>query len=238
LSQIRFTIERGTKRVNDCQLLSLGVRIITLFFLLSSIKHDDIAAMLQNLPDYLILNNALHKLDTEITPSEVHGTLCGLLCANSNAGAEVWQQALWPNQPSGDLLSAEAREIFKQTHGITRRQLNDPTCEFQMLLPDDDDGLDARVNALGDWCQGFLVGLSLGGITDFVLLPEDAREITKDLLEIARAGSSYELEGSEEDENAYAELVEYLRVGVLLINEELQPTQAPLVDIEPDATLH
>jgi len=194
--------------------------------------------MLQNLPDYLILNNALHKLDTEITPSEVHGTLCGLLCANSNAGAEVWQQALWPNQPSGDLLSAEAREIFKQTHGITRRQLNDPTCEFQMLLPDDDDGLDARVNALGDWCQGFLVGLSLGGITDFVLLPEDAREITKDLLEIARAGSSYELEGSEEDENAYAELVEYLRVGVLLINEELQPTQAPLVDIEPDATLH
>jgi len=238
LSQIRFTIERGTKRVNDCQLLSSGVRIVTLLFLLSSIKHDDIAAMLQNLPDYLILNNALHKLDTEITPSEVHGTLCGLLCANSNAGAEVWQQALWPNQPSGDLLSAEAREIFKQTHGITRRQLNDSTCEFQMLLPDDDDGLDARVNALGDWCQGFLIGLSLGGITDFGLLPEDAREITKDLLEIARAGSSYELEGSEEDENAYAELVEYLRVGVLLINEELQPTQAPLVDIEPDATLH
>jgi len=155
-----------------------------------------------------------------------------------NAEADVWQQALWPNRPDGDLLAAEAHEVFKQTHTITRRQLNDPACEFQMLLPDDNDSLDARVNALGDWCQGYLIGLSLGGITDFAPLPEDAREITKDLLEIARAGTSYELEGSEEDENAYAELVEYLRVGVLLINEELQPTQAPLVDIESDETLH
>ena len=192
----------------------------------------------QNLPDYLILDSALHKLDTEITPGEVHGTLCGLLCANGNAEVDVWQQALWPNRPDGDLLAAEAQEVFKQTHAITRRQLNDPACEFQMLLPDDNDSLDMRVNALGDWCQGYLIGLSLGGITDFAPLPEDAREITKDLLEIARAGTSYELEGSEEDENAYAELVEYLRVGVLLINEELQPTQAPPVDIEPDVTLH
>ncbi len=194
--------------------------------------------MPQNLPDYVILASALDKLDTEITPSEVHGTLCGLLCANDNAGVDVWRQALWPNQPGGDLLAAEAREIFQQTHDITRRQLSDPTCEFQMLLPDDNDGLEARVNALGDWCQGYLIGLSLGGVTDFAPLPEDAREITKDLLEIARAGTSYELEGSEEDENAYVELVEYLRVGVLLVNEELQPTQAAPVTIEPGPTLH
>jgi len=194
--------------------------------------------MSQTLPDYLILQNALSKLDTEISPSEVHGTLCGLLSANSNAEADVWQQSLWPNRPSGDLLAAEANEIFAQTHDITRRQLNDPTCEFEMLLPDDDDSLIQRVNALGDWSQGYLIGLSLGGITDFAPLPEDAREITKDLLEIARAGTSYDLEGSEEDENAYTELVEYLRVGVLLINEELQPTQAAPITDEPDATLH
>jgi uncharacterized protein YgfB (UPF0149 family) len=194
--------------------------------------------MPQTLPDHLILASALQKLDTEIGPSEVHGTLCGLLCANSNAGADVWQKSLWPNRPSGDLLAAEADEIFKQTHDVTRRQLHDPTCEFEMLLPNDDDSLIQRVNALGDWSQGYLIGLSLGGITDFAPLPEDAREITKDLLEIARAGTSYDLEGTEEDENAYAELVEYLRVGVLLINEELQPTQAPPVDTEPDGTLH
>ena len=197
--------------------------------------------MQRDLPDYQAINHALDKLDTDIMPSEVHGTLCGLLCANTGAAAEVWQQALWPNRPSGDLLAAEANEIFTTCHDITRLQLNDPNCEFQMLLPDDDDSLDQRVHALGDWCQGYLIGLSLGGIKDFAPLPDDAREIANDILEIARAGTTYELEGNEEDENAYAELVEYLRVGVLLINEELQPTQAPPVSVgeaDPDATIH
>jgi hypothetical protein len=197
--------------------------------------------MQRDLPDYQAINHALDKLNTEIMPSEVHGTLCGLLCANTSAEAEVWQKALWPNQPSGDLLAAEAYEIFKTSHDITRRQLNDPNCEFQMLLPDDDDSLDQRVHALGDWCQGYLIGLSLGGIKDFAPLPDDAREIAQDMLEIARAGTTYELEGNEEDENAYTELVEYLRVGVLLINEELQPTQAPPIPVtetDSDPTIH
>jgi len=197
--------------------------------------------MQRDLPDYQAISHALDKLDTEVMPSEVHGTLCGLLCANTGADAKIWQQALWPNQPGGDLLAAEANEIFETCHHIARQQLNDPTCEFQMLLPDDDDSLDQRVHALGDWCQGYLIGLSLGGIKDFAPLPEDAREIAKDMLEIARAGTSYDLEGNEEDEHAYAELVEYLRVGVLLINEELQPTQAPPIpsaETDPDTTIH
>ena len=191
----------------------------------SAISPNGDTNMQKILPDYLALSSALDKLDTEITPSEVHGTLCGLLCANSSALAEVWQQSLWPNK-KGDLLAGEAFEVFNQAHDVSRTQLNDPDCDFQMILPDDDDALDDRVFALGDWCQGYLTGLVLGGIKDFSPLPDDAQEIAKDIVEIARAGTSYQLEGSEEDEHAYAELVEYLRVGVLLINEELQPTQA------------
>ena len=184
--------------------------------------------MEHNIPDYITISASLEKLDTEVTPSEVHGTLAGLLCAITSAKAELWQQNLWPHNSneSGDLLVEEALEIFNHLHDITRLQLNDPNCEFQLLLPVDDDHIDNRVNALGDWCQAYLLGLSLGGVKNFNSLPDDAREVANDLVEIARAGSSYSLEGNEEDENAYAELVEYLRVGVLLINEELQPTKA------------
>ncbi len=193
--------------------------------------------MEHTIPDYITITAALEKLDTEVTPSEVHGTLAGLLCATTSAKAELWQHNLWPHMShdSGDLLAAEALEIFNQLHDITRLQLNDPNCEFQLLLPVDDDHIDNRVNALGDWCQAYLVGLALGGIKDFAPLPDDAREVANDLVEIARAGSSYSLEGSEEDENAYAELVEYLRVGVLLINEELQPTKS---SPQSESTLH
>lgn len=192
--------------------------------------------MEHNIPDYLTISSTLDKLETEVTASEVHGTLCGLLCANVSATASQWQDNLWPYAADkNDLIKAEALETLNQLHDTTRLQLNDPNCEFEILLPDDDDPLDKRVNALGDWCQGFLVGLTLGGIKDFSPLPEDAREVANDMVEIARAGTSYDLEGSEEDENAYAELVEYLRVGILLINEELQPTQAPP---QMDSTVH
>ncbi len=33
--------------------------------------------------------------------------------------------------------------------------------------------------------------------------------------------------GGEAEESAYAEIVEYVRVGVLLINEEMHPLKAP-----------
>ncbi len=204
--------------------------------------------MQRNLPDHLALASVLEKLDTEIMPSEVHATACGLLCANSSATAQTWLHNLWPDKwtqastdapdenSHTDLLFAEATALFNELHETTRRQLNDPGCEFELLLPDDDDDIEDRVNALGDWCQGFLVGLTLGGVSDFAPLPEDAREIIQDMVQIARAGASYEMTGSDEDEHAYAELVEYLRVGVLLINEELQPTRA--APVTNNATLH
>ena len=106
------TIDRGTKWVNDCQRQPASDKI-------RSPQPNSIAdktTMPQTLPDYLIIASALHKIGTEVTPSEVHGTLCGLLCANTSAAPDVWQNALWPNQASGDLLAAEANDIFKQAH--------------------------------------------------------------------------------------------------------------------------
>jgi hypothetical protein len=193
--------------------------------------------MEHDIPDYQSLLSALEKLDTEITPSEIHGTLCGLLCADVAATAEKWQKSLWPDTPmdKNDLLMAETLELFNQLHDTTRLQLNDPNCEFQLMLPDDEESVDFRVQSLGDWCQSFLMGITLGGVKDLSHLPENTREIANDLVEIARAGTSYDLEGDEEDENAYAELVEYLRVGVLLINEELQPIRSTTPE---DISLH
>ncbi len=191
--------------------------------------------MTEESPDYTAIAEAIEHLGGQQEPAEVHGTLTGLLCANGQAPAELWLQHLFPNIRQDDLLAAEAVTTLKRLHEATRQQLSDPTCEFRLLLPTDDASLDARVHALGEWCQGFLAGLALGGIKDFRPLPDDAREIVEDIVEIARADSSYTFTGNEEDENAYAELVEYLRVGVLLVNEEIQPVQAPPV---LDPTVH
>ena len=44
----------------------------------------------------------------------------------------------------------------------------------------------------------------------------------KDITEIGTVGE-FDLEDQEESEEAFAEINEYVRMGVLLINEELQP---------------
>jgi len=109
--------------------------------------------------------------------------------------------------------------------------MNDATGDFKLLLMDDDDPLSERVETLAAWCQGFIYGLAAGGIKEGSELPEDTAELLKDMIEISRAGNDVDDTGVEEsddndDEEAYMEIEEYVRMGVLLIYEELQPLQS------------
>ena len=88
-------------------------------------------------------------------------------------------------------------------------------------MPDDDQPLRRRVEALSNWCQGFLLGLGLGGVREGSGLPGDSQEVMRDFAEISRLGHG---DGNkEEEESAYAEIVEYVRMAVLLVYEELRP---------------
>jgi len=179
------------------------------------------------------IESALQTLEADINPSEIHGTLCGMLCATDDTQASSWFQSLIPASNTSDLLANEARETLARLYSETRGQLNDPTCDFQLLLPDAQTDLNTRTISLGDWCQGFVMGLMMGGLKDFRKLPENSAEAAQDIVEISRIGSKYESEGSEEDAVALEELIEYVRVGVLLINEELHPSRAAPV-MTPD----
>jgi len=180
------------------------------------------------------LNAALEQVDTEMRAVECHGTLVGLFCAKGELKPQEWVDYIGKGLDSNDLLQREALAAFKMLFEITREQLNDSVLDFHPLLPEDETPAEERLDALGQWCQGFLLGISAGGLTDIDKLPGDSGEILRDLVEIARVGS-YELEGGEEDEESFQQLLEYVRTGVLLLNEEVNPTKAPPRD---DVTLH
>ena len=57
-------------------------------------------------------------------------------------------------------------------------------------------------------------------------LPGNVNEIPNDLTPIGRASVELDGDGSESEEEAYAEVVEYVRVGVQLIHDELIPAAA------------
>ena len=187
--------------------------------------------------DYLELESALASMDAEMEPSEVHGTMCGLLCANDTLTSEQAITTLFESFDNNNLLHKETAKLVSELYEITLQQMNDPTCDFHLLLPpEEQSGIQDLIGALAQWCQGFLLGLSAGGIQNIDALPEEAKEITADFIEIARAENSYELEGSEEeDEESFQQLLEYVRVGVLLINEVIHPSKAPPIN---NTTIH
>lgn len=174
--------------------------------------------------EYDDLNRVLQRIDVEVGAAEAHGIVCGVLCVPSDESPEWTEEITGPAEP-GDLLTEECTSSLLGLYAETERQLSSVDCEFAPLLPDDDEPLSLRSAALGSWCAGFLLGLSLAGISDLEKLPADSREVINDLSRFAGIQTS-EFE-DEAEEAAYAELVEYVRVGVMLINEELHSPGHP-----------
>ena len=119
---------------------------------------------------------------------------------------------------TGD-LNQESMALLRRLGRETEEQLADPGLAFRPLLPDDMEPLDVRVEALGEWCEGFLLGVGLGGVARQGELSANVQEILRDLQEISKV--SWDVEADEDAEASYVELVEYVRVGVMLMREEL-----------------
>jgi yecA family protein len=189
---------------------------------------------MQTFPDIPQLEDMLFNLDAALGATEAHGALCGMLCAQGATDVSKWMlHVLGEHDESSPALQAVGKELMK-IHRIAVEQMNNNDIEFELMLPDDDDPLEDRVEGLGVWCQGFVYGLAVGGIKENTELPENSKELIKDILEISRAGYVADDEAeqaadeadSEEDEVAFMEVCEYVRMGILLIYEELQPLQS------------
>ena len=81
--------------------------------------------------------------------------------------------------------------------------------------------LEERTMALSQWCSGFLAGLGSSGDDTLKAMSDEANDALKDLQQISTADVSDTSE-SEEDENAFTEIVEYIRVVILMIRGDLR----------------
>ena len=182
--------------------------------------------MQETLPcTYAELDRLLQAAAADSSAAEVHGVLCGMACAGCRGAGSVWLAHLLGEN---NTLSAAAQDCSDALTGMQKailRQFNDDAMGFTLLLPADDEPLAPRARALSQWCEGFLYGVALGGIRDDAPLPNDSAEILKDFYEISHAG--FASGGTQDaDEAAYQEIIEYVRMCVLLIYEELCPLPA------------
>ncbi|MFW9605252.1 MAG: UPF0149 family protein [Pseudomonas sp.] len=150
-----------------------------------------------------------------ISPAELHGVLVGRTCAGAGFEVESWLAA------ASELMDSAPDERLRQAlqglQGMLRSELESGDLSLMLVLPDDETPLRARAEALGLWCQGFLAGFGLTARNN-VSLSEEASEVLHDLAAIARIEEA--LEDSDDAENDYMEVSEYVRVAPLLLLSE------------------
>jgi uncharacterized protein YgfB (UPF0149 family) len=171
------------------------------------------------------LRESLAAAGAVVALAELHGGVCGALCAGGPAAARRWlTDALDDAEPGARALEGDLEELI----GTTARMLEDDELKFEPLLPSDDSPLAEQVEALAVWCQGFLSGVGSTAPAARGSAEGDALgEILRDFAEISRAGlSDDEADGQIEADFALAQIHEYVRVGVQLAFEELAPSRA------------
>lgn len=166
--------------------------------------------------------NAAHELPV----AELHGVVCGLAACHP------------PTLPVTDVVELVGIEALTDQDAVEEfvsacvDDLHAEDLRFTPLLPDDDTALEARLDALAQWCGAFLAGLAAGlarrGTGSLDDCPDEVREIVRDFAAIARVDvdDAAEVAGLESAESDLTELQEFVKVGVLLM--------ASLLDDEHD----
>ena len=144
---------------------------------------------------------------TDVSISEVHGLMTGLMTACNAPDEAVWAQVFEElsfgalPEPALTLLAEEAEDIVFQLKD------KDDAYSYTPLVPDDEHDLYERVMALKQWANGFMTGF---GITD-CSISADENEMLSDLAKIGgiRLEEDETFEGGEE---SYLYIYEFARM--------------------------
>lgn len=170
------------------------------------------------LPHYDDFVTSIAGLTMTISASELHGLMCGYLCANANNQGEAYIRALLNNKKD-EATRAAALAMF-DVYSISQQQITNFDFEFSLLLPDDDEELVSRAQAFSEWCEGFTQALSNVGIGTDQFYEEEAQDALQHIIEFSELDCDT-LDVDEEDERALMEVSEYARLAVLRLHGDI-----------------
>jgi yecA family protein len=171
--------------------------------------------------DYEILENSLLVVGSELTPAHIHGTMMGLLCIGHDTPQNCWQ-TLEVEIPFIKNEYQSIHGLFRSLYSKTVADLHDLEQGVTLMLPSDEAPLPQRLEAVAQWCEGFMAGVKLASLPKEELFNKPmVKEVLMDLVQIQEV--SFDEHETHENEKAYMEIVEFLRVGVLLVHAECLP---------------
>lgn len=167
----------------------------------------------------------LARLNATCSASELHGVLAGLLAGGARLNRNTLRKVLETHAEADQAIDEDSMATLWQLQLKTLEDLGDSELVFAPLLPDDEEDLAARVTALSEWCQGFLVGFGTAVRPDNTRVhAESVRETLQDIVHVSSVDPTAQ-DNDEADEAAYAELYEFVRMAVIHLFEEMAPPE-------------
>ena len=182
--------------------------------------------------DYDRFDQLFRQLGAAGYPAELHGHLVGRLSAGSRLEHALWLDVAKEIIDGRGSLAEADRVLLIQLHDASLAQLSGSDFALTLLIPDDEAALEQRAQALGQWCEGFLGGFGL--VPREQALSSEAESVLADFAAIAQVQT--DLEESEANEVEFMEVMEYVRMAVLMLFSECQPADQPRD--QPPASLH
>ncbi len=187
----------------------------------------DFSSFIQNSEVSDALKPYLQQLGMSSSMAEVHGLFSGLICSSQKLPSQevyFWTKNLDLEIDINNLLVKEALEVLDSFYQMIKTSLSSAEFDFQLAIVEEDT-FDIRLADFSLWVQNFLYGLGLNSSAskkdNKISNPSpQLQEIISDLVNISHA-EDYQLEGNEEDEQSLFELMEYVRLGVILIADEM-----------------
>ena len=164
----------------------------------------------------------LQQIGMSSSVAEAHGLLSGLICSGSNnQGNDYWLNKLDLDIDQNNVMVKEAIEVIDAFYQTIKSSLDATEIEFQLAI-DDNSSLNDRLSDFSLWVQSFLYGMGLNSNFDMQKCSEQVKEIVTDFVQISHADDyKLDIDTLENDEHALFELMEYVKISVILINDEL-----------------
>jgi yecA family protein len=167
---------------------------------------------------YELFTNMLKQHNIIVDASEVQGILCGMLAGGMNIDDQEWIQALADVINQGDIIPAKAQTLIEKMFDKVCQEFIEADFALKLCLPDDAMPINDRGAAFVNWVQGFLLGFGLHQ-NDLTSCSAEAKEALEDFSDIAKLDEA--MEQSEESEQAFFEVLEYVRIGAVLCFNEM-----------------
>lgn len=162
------------------------------------------------------LQNLLDNNQYLITVAELQGLLMGFYSAGLDIDDHSWRKPLLKQLSKSGPIPSVLEMKLQQINNALQEMITSQIFGLELLLPGDEDSTVARGEALGYWCQGFLLGYMQ--LTDHV---EETDEDIADALEDLEEISNIDLDSigdSEEDEKLLFAITEHIKVAAQMIH--------------------